>query len=105
MKSLAIALLALASATAAWAEEDEPATSPAAATEEAAQPAPEEKMICRSEKITGTRSKVRRTCHTRAEWDAIAEATRKTMDFFYRESNSTAPSISDGAGSGPKIPD
>ena len=94
MKKLMIALVAFTCATSVLAEEAQEAPAPPA----------KEKKICRTEKITGSRSRVRRTCLTRAQWDEIAEATRKNMNDFYRESNSTGPAISDGAGQGPKIP-
>lgn len=39
-----------------------------------------EKKICKTEKITGSLTRVRRTCLTQREWDQLAEGTRREMD-------------------------
>lgn len=43
-----------------------------------------DKVICKSEKMTGSRTKTRRICMTRAEWDGLSRATKKGMDDFNR---------------------
>jgi hypothetical protein len=40
------------------------------------------KVICKSSGTTGTRLRRPSVCRTRAEWDAIAEDTRKRMDEY-----------------------
>ncbi len=36
-----------------------------------------EKKVCRSEKVTGSLTKVRRTCMTQAQWDKLAADSQK----------------------------
>ncbi|WP_066656162.1 MULTISPECIES: hypothetical protein [unclassified Sphingomonas] len=45
-------------------------------SDEPAKPDPEQR-VCKQQKQTGTRF-AKTTCRTRAEWEAIAEAARKT---------------------------
>jgi hypothetical protein len=40
----------------------------------------EEKMVCKTEKVTGSRTKTKRTCLTEKEWDEIAAQSRQGMD-------------------------
>jgi hypothetical protein len=40
---------------------------------------PSEKMICKREAATGSVLK-KKTCRTKAEWDALTEASRKDLD-------------------------
>lgn len=47
----------------------------------------QEKRICKSEKMTGSLTRVRRTCLTQREWDRLAEGTRKGIDNLERDSN------------------
>lgn len=68
-KHFMLTLLALTAATGVSATENE-----------GQQPAKKEKMICKSEKVTGSRTKVRRTCMTQAQWDQLAESTKKGLD-------------------------
>lgn len=42
--------------------------------------APEEKIVCKTERITGSRTKAKRTCMTQREWDAIAAESRRGID-------------------------
>jgi hypothetical protein len=44
--------------------------------------APEEKKICRSEKTTGSLTRVRRICLTEAEWKALHDQTREDISKF-----------------------
>ena len=39
-----------------------------------------EKKICRSEKVTGSLTRVNRICMTQAEWDELAARTKKGLD-------------------------
>ncbi|WEK47117.1 MAG: hypothetical protein P0Y56_02190 [Candidatus Andeanibacterium colombiense] len=41
-----------------------------------------DKVICRTDKMTGSRTRVRRTCMTRAQWDDLAAKTKKGLDEF-----------------------
>lgn len=43
-----------------------------------------DKVVCKSEKMTGSRTKTRRICMTRAEWDNLASRTKRGMDDFNR---------------------
>lgn len=53
-----------------------------------------EKVICKTKKVTGSRTKVNRTCMTRAEWDAQAAAAR---DMNNKLSRDAAQNPSNGA--------
>ena len=55
-------------------------TSAAMAAEPAAEAPKEEKKICRSEPMTGSRTRFRKICKTEAEWREIAMATRTGMN-------------------------
>jgi predicted secreted protein len=79
MKTLAIAIAAIAMT----------ATSAAAAEPKAADAKQEkkEKKICKSEKMTGSLTRVRRTCMTQREWDQVAEASRRGVNDLDRQQN------------------
>lgn len=49
--------------------------------------AKKEKKICRSEKMTGSLTRVRRVCMTRAEWAELAESTNRALDRMGRTAN------------------
>lgn len=49
------------------------------AQDQSSAPAVKEKKICRTETVTGSLVAKRRTCMTKAEWDQLADNTRKTM--------------------------
>ena len=67
------------------------ATGAVANAEDEAASNPEEKVVCRTEKLTGSRTKVKRVCMTKAQWDALAEQTRKGMDDFSRNAGQPPP--------------
>lgn len=46
-----------------------------------------DKVICKTKKITGSRTKVRRTCMTKREWDELADATRRDVQGLERDAN------------------
>jgi hypothetical protein len=50
-----------------------------------------EKLVCRTEKLTGSRTKVRRICMTRAQWDEVAQQTKKGLDDFSRSASQPPP--------------
>lgn len=85
MKSLQIAAAVLLM-TAAGAIAAPP---PPEAEAEAEQPA-REKKICRTEKITGSLTRVRRTCLTQRQWDEMALNTRRAIEGLERDANQTA---------------
>lgn len=87
---LAPLLLTAAIAVPALADKPEAPAATAVTDKDSAKPAIKEKMVCRSEKVTGSRTKVNRTCMTQAEWDALAEQTRKNLS-DYERSTSRAP--------------
>jgi len=43
-----------------------------------------QKIRCKSEKMTGSRTKTRRVCMTVQQWEDQADATKKGMDEFGR---------------------
>lgn len=85
---LATALLAAGGSAAIAQESDdrEAATQPQAAQSEnedaaeAQEDDPSQEVICRRERVTGSLSRVRRTCLTRAEWDRIESGTRDALN-------------------------
>ena len=46
-----------------------------------------EKKVCKSEKVTGSLTRVRRTCMTQSEWDRLAEGSRRNVDTIVRDSS------------------
>lgn len=79
-----LVLMAGGAGSAAWAQEAE-----APAVQAPDQAAQQEKKICRSQKMTGSLTRVRRTCLTRAEWDRLAEGTRRNVNSLERDANQT----------------
>jgi hypothetical protein len=79
MNKVAI-ILATAAAlmTGAYALAEEPAKAP---------DAKQEKKICKTEKLTGSLTRVRRICMTRTEWDKLAEGTNRDIDALARDAN------------------
>ena len=61
----------------------------AAPDTDGSQDAQKEKRICKSEKITGSLTRVRRTCYTQREWDRLAEIARRDQDLHTRDANHT----------------
>jgi hypothetical protein len=81
-KTMVIALIALISATGAA----------------AAAPAPQadttEKKICKTERVTGSRTRTQRICMTAAEWQQLASRTQQSVDRY----SSQMTSRREGAG-------
>jgi hypothetical protein len=84
MKILAIAAAAIALA----------ATGAVAAEPKAddAKQEKQEKKVCKSEKMTGSLTRVRRICMTQREWDQVAEASRRGVNDLDRQQNINAGS-------------
>ncbi len=62
-----------------------------------------EKKICRSEKMTGSLTRVNRICMTQAQWDELAARTKRGLDDMARNAaggtnSSWNPSNAPGAG-------
>lgn len=86
--------LIMASSSVAIAQDQAPATE----KEDAAKP---EKKVCKSEKMTGSLTRVKRTCLTAAQWDELAERTRKGVnDLTGLASRSDRQSLNTGAAQG-----
>ena len=68
-KTLVLALIALVSATGT-----------AAAKDPAPQASTEEKKICKTEKVLGSRTRTQRICLTEAQWHELAVNTKKNID-------------------------
>ena len=49
-----------------------------------------DKLICRSEPVTGSRTQVKRTCMTQAQWDDLAERTRNGLRQFDQQSGKSS---------------
>ena len=71
------AMLVLAASGASAKDEDNSQTAEAA----------KEKKICKTEKVTGSLTRVRRTCLTQREWDRLAEVTRRGVEGLERDAN------------------
>ena len=72
-------LTAVAFGIAAVAAQADPATPSAPTSTATVTPPVKAKKICRSEASTGS-IMARRTCHTQAEWDALSQTNRGTLD-------------------------
>ena len=84
--TLTIAALAMMTATGALAD---------------TKPVDPEKKVCKTERVTGSLTRVNRICMTAAEWNAIAESTRKTLsDQINRASVGTGSSQMSNGGAG-----
>jgi tryptophan 2,3-dioxygenase len=46
-----------------------------------------DKRVCKTEKITGSLTRVRRTCMTQREWDQLAQSTRDDVEDISRDAN------------------
>lgn len=46
-----------------------------------------DKKICRTEKVTGSRTRVNRICLTRAQWDELHRNTKMGLDEMGRAAN------------------
>jgi hypothetical protein len=76
MKLLLMAAgLAMASATAAVAADDE----------EQEEVDDQNKVVCKTERVTGSRTRTSRICLTRAQWAEMAAATKAKLDKFQSE--------------------
>jgi hypothetical protein len=80
-----------------------------AAAQEAAREEPKkEKKICRSEKVTGSLTRVNRICLTQAQWDELAARTRRGLDEMGRAAGGGTnsawdPNKAPGAPGGPPV--
>ena len=63
----------------------QPATAPAEGGAEVAEAAKPEKLVCRSYLVTGSRTNMKRVCHTEAEWELIKREQRNVVDKAQRE--------------------
>jgi hypothetical protein len=59
---------------------------------------PMQKVVCKSEPVLGSRTRVIRTCMTRAEWNYTEERARREMDNLSRRQNTVQPSSGSGGG-------
>lgn len=76
----------LATASPAIAKDDEPADGEK-----------KEKVICRTEKVTGSRTRVNRICMTKSEWEKLEADTKQWVDGEQRgASGGTNPSWQPG---------
>lgn len=96
---LALAMLVSATAVSA-ADKDKDDDKTAAADKKAKSDSDPNKMICRSERTTGSLLDVHRICHTRAEWNQIEQDSRRNVDNFVNRQYRTpeAQNPANGAG-------
>ena len=67
------------------------ATDAARAEPEANVAAEQDKRICKTERVTGSLTRVRRTCMTRGQWDRLAEGSREGVNDIVNDAKSTLP--------------
>ena len=87
-KSCMIALLVLTAATGVQVsakDKDEGVSTEGSQTD--APLADKEKVVCKTERVTGSRTRSNRVCMTKQQWSDLADATRKKVDAF--QSNGT----------------
>ena len=60
----------------------------------------EEKKICQTERVTGSLTRSKRVCLTRAEWDRLARATKQDIEDLQRNSGAIQRQSGSGAMSG-----
>jgi hypothetical protein len=77
--ALAAGILAL-TGTAAVAQGDEQASQ---------QESEKDRLVCKSEKVTGSRARVKRVCLTREQWGELAAETKDNIDQYSRKMTST----------------
>jgi hypothetical protein len=56
-----------------------------------AKPNPQDREICREEKVTGSILSGKRVCHTKREWDQMEQDAKDWLDATGRVSNMTHP--------------
>jgi hypothetical protein len=61
----------------------------AVAQEDPAVAVKRDKQICRTQQMTGSLTRVRKTCHTQMEWDIIAASARKSISDISQQSGVT----------------
>jgi ABC-type uncharacterized transport system YnjBCD substrate-binding protein len=71
-----VAGIALATGSAASAQDSTEVETPAA-----------DKVVCKTKKVTGSRTKVNRTCMTKREWDELSQQTRRDVNGLERDAN------------------
>lgn len=104
-KTCLLALLVLVSATGVSAadkdkDKDKNDSSTASSSDQQAAPK-KDKLICRTNRATGSLLRVNRVCHTQAEWTQIAENARKNInDISRRENVGTETGTGNGMGGG-----
>jgi hypothetical protein len=50
-----------------------------------------EKLVCKTQPVTGSRSRTTRTCMTQREWDRLASGNRKETDDYVDRLNQAPP--------------
>ena len=69
----------------------------ASAQDAPSEPAKQEKKICQTERMTGSRTRSTRICLTREEWDRLRHSTKHDIDDLQRNGNAI-PRQQSGAG-------
>jgi hypothetical protein len=58
------------------------ASSVSAAEDQNAEEPKKEKLVCKSEKVTGSRARIKRICMTREQWNEVAAETKRNIDQY-----------------------
>lgn len=75
------------------------ASGAAASAQDDAEAAQKEKTICKTQKVTGSRTQVRRVCMTQSQWDEQRRNTKKGLDEMARSAGGARSSSNSGLGS------
>jgi len=85
-----LALFALSCALPAVAA-DSAAPAGTEAREGSAESARQDKKICKTEAVTGSRARRSRVCMTRSEWDSLADGSRRGANEYITDQNRVPP--------------
>lgn len=76
----AAAAAALSFGIAAHAADSTPPAKPAATSHDGKKPDDPNRMICKSQEVTGSAIPTHKVCRTKQEWDDLTEQSRQMMD-------------------------
>ncbi len=80
MKTILFAVAALAVAPAAWANDEAPKKDDIAQVDQEGEKNDPTRMICKREKLIGSRLGTKKTCATAAEWAQMRSDNRQTTE-------------------------
>jgi len=92
IKRCMIALVVLSAATAVSAADEK--------SKDGTEVAEKDKVICKTDRSTGSLTRKKRICRTRAQWDEISAAARKGVDDLVRAADTRSPANTATMGAG-----